>query len=181
MLFREKQQVAICLAAGALMAGFVLLRYLPLRERIKTVKQTKAAELLAVSKGRAQSKQLTVLEEQLKTLAESIGDYEARIPRQREHGVFLRRVADLMNQYDLKEQIIRPAEQIKAKELNCIPVDMQCKGRLDDLFEFFKQLQSLDRVVRIEHVKLTNDADFGGEATMETRAVIYYGARLTEG
>ena len=163
------------------MGGFVLFRYLPLRERIRTVNRTKAAELLAVSKGQAQSRQLPVLEEQLLKLAESIGDYEARIPRERELGVFLRKIADLMNEHNLKEQVIAPGDQVKAKELTCIPVKMQCKGNVSELFEFFKRLQTLNRLVRVEQVKLTNDTDYTGEVTMETRAVIYYGTRLTQG
>lgn len=164
-----------------LMSGFVVLRYLPLRKRIKIVKQTKAAELLAVSKGQTQSRQLPVLRQQSHDLAEAIGDYEARIPQQRQLGLFLREITDLMNENNLREQVIEPGEQTKTEKLNCIPVKMQCKGNLAELFQFFKRLQKLDRLIRIEQVKLTNDTGFTGEATMETMAVIYYGARLTEG
>jgi hypothetical protein len=51
---------------------------------------------------------------------------------------------------------------------------MQCKGRLTQIFEFYKQLQKLDRLVRIEQVKLVNDSSFEGEVSMETKLVIYY-------
>jgi len=164
-----------------MVGGFVLVRYLPLRKRAKGVKLTKAAKMLAVSKGRAQSEQLPVLEEQLVRLGQSIGEYEARIPRQRELGVFLRRIADLMNEHNLREQVVEPGGQIKSEELTCIPVNMKCKGRLGEVFEFYKRLQALDRLVRIEQVKLTNDTNFSGEVTMETRAVIYYAAEVEQG
>jgi Tfp pilus assembly protein PilO len=52
---------------------------------------------------------------------------------------------------------------------------------LADLFEFFKRLQALDRLIRIEQVKLTNDPDFSGQVTMETRVVIYYAAQAEQG
>jgi len=180
MLFRERQQIAICVVAAAMVGGFVLLRYLPLRKRIEIVEQAKVERMLAVTKGQAQSKQLPVLEEQLLKLQHSIGNYQARIPQQRELGVFLRKIADLMNEHNLKEQVIAPAEEVEAEELNCIPVNIQCKGKLAQVFEFCRQLQALDRLVRVEQVKLTNDTDFGGEVTMETRTVVYYGAKISQ-
>ena len=141
--------------AAAIVGGFVLLRYLPLRKRIEVVEQAKAERILAVTKGQAQSKQLPVLEEQLLKLQRSIGNYQARIPQQRELGAFLRKIADLINEHNLKEQVIAPAEGIETEELHCIPVSMQCKGKLAEIFEFYKQLQALDRLVRVEQVKLT--------------------------
>lgn len=181
MLFRERKQIVICFVAAAMAAGFVLLRYLPLRKRLAVVQQAKAQELLSVSKGQTQTRQLPVLEEQLRKLAESIGNYEARIPGERELGAFLGRIADLMNEHNLKEQVITPGGQIRGKDLICIPVDMQCRGNLAELFEFFKRLQALDRLIRIEQVKLTNDPDFSGQVTMETRLVIYYAAQSEQG
>ena len=181
MLLRERRQIVICVAAVAMVGGFVVFRYLPLRDRIKTVRQTKNAELIALNKSQAQSRQLPDLDALLAELQESTGDYEARIPQQRELGVFLRRIADLMNRHNLKEQVVEPGEQINSAKVNCIPVNVRCKGELVDLFGFFKGLQALDRLVRIEQVKLTNGVDFGGEVTMQTKAVIYCGAQVGQG
>jgi Tfp pilus assembly protein PilO len=58
---------------------------------------------------------------------------------------------------------------------------MQGKGRLKQIFEFFGRLQSLDRLVRIEQVKLVNDRDFSGEVSMQTKAVIYYRTEAGQG
>jgi hypothetical protein len=52
---------------------------------------------------------------------------------------------------------------------------------LAKIFEFYKQLQSLDRLVRVEQVKLENDGDFSGEVTMQTKTVIYYRAEAVKG
>ena len=50
-----------------------------------------------------------------------------------------------------------------------------------EIFEFFKGLQSLERLVRIEEVKLMNDAGFSGEVTLDTRAVIYFRGPVSDG
>ena len=181
MFFRERQQITIFVIAAAIIGGFVLFRYLPLQKRIKAVKGAGAAQMLAITKGQAESKQLSVLKEQKLLLQQVVGNYDINIPTQRALGGFLQRIADLMNEHNLGGQVVTPREEIRAGELNCIPLDIQCKGRLAKIFGFYKRLQSLDRLVRIEQVKLENDADFGGEVTMRTKAVVYYRAEAAKG
>jgi len=181
MQFREKRQIMLFIAAVLMVSGFVLFRYLPLHKRMKIVKQTKAAERANANEAQTRRGLLPVLEEQVSKLAESVGDYEAKIPQRRELGVFLRRITDLMNEYNLQEQVVTPRGEISSSELNCIPIDIKCKGNLTEMFEFFKGLQSLDRLVRIERIKLSNDTDFSGEVRLETRAIVYYQTVVAEG
>ncbi len=180
-MFRERQQIAIFVIAGAMVSGFVLFRYLPLQKRIRAVEQARAAQRLAITKTSAESRQVPALKGQLLKLQRTVGNYEANVPGQRALGVFLHRIANLMNEYNLREQLIQPGEEVKAERLNCIPVSMQCKGGLKQIFEFFKSLQVLDRLVRIEQIKLVNDGDFNGEVGMQTKAVIYYRAEAEQG
>ena len=174
MLFRERQQIVILCLAGAMVGGFVLFRYLPLRKRIKAVEQTRVAQTLIIDKASAESKQLPALKEQLLKLQGAVGDYESNVPNRRELGVFLHSVANLMNEHNLKEQLIQPDTEIKTDVLSCIPVNIQCKGRLEQIFGFYKGVQELDRLVRIEQVKLENKSDFSGEVYSQTKAIIYY-------
>ena len=181
MVFRERQQIAICVVAGVMVGGFVLFRYLPLQKRIKAIGQKRAAQTLAVAKAWRQRGQLPVLKEQLLKLQRAVGSHEANIPAQRALGAFLHRIANLMNEHHLKEQVIAPGKEIEVDELNCVPVEMQCKGRLKQIFEFYRRMQELDRLVRIEQVKLVNDNDFSGEVSMRTKAFIYYRPEAGQG
>ncbi len=174
MLFREGRQIAICIAALAMVCGFVLFRYLPMKGRIKSLRQNYEAQMSAISESSAKSQQLPTIRKQLLQLQTTVGNYERQIPEQRELGEFLQRIAGLMNEHNLQEQMIQPGKELKVRELNCIPVNMQCKGRLSQIFEFYRHLQELDRLVRIKQVKLINDRDFSGEVTMQTEAIIYY-------
>jgi Tfp pilus assembly protein PilO len=173
-LFRERQQAVICVAACAMIGGFVLFRHLPLRRRIKAVEQTKAAQTVVVHKALAEAEQLPALEEQLHKLEGMVGSYEAKVPGRRGLGVFLQQIANLTSEHNLRGQLVQPGEEIEADGLSCIPIDMQCKGKLKQIFGFLGSLQALERMVRIERVKLVNDSDFGGEVSMQTRTVIYY-------
>lgn len=178
MLLRERQQLAICIAAGVTVCFFLLFWYLPLHRQIKSVRQIKAAHILTISKGAADSRQLPLMKKQLLELQTRLGDYEAYIPDQNTFGGFLGRVADLMNQNNLKDQEITPGEEVKTDKFNCIPVSISCKGRLTQIFKLYHQLQSSDRLIRIERVKLSNDSSYSGQVSMETKAVIYYRAKV---
>lgn len=180
-MFREKKQIAICVAAGTMVIAFVLFRYLPLRQRIKAAERTKAAQRLAISKASMEKAQMPVLREQLLTLQQTVGNYQASIPAETDLGVFLQQIGDLMSKYDLKEQVIAPCKKIAVEGLNCIPVDVQCKGKLAQVFEFYKRMQKLDRLIRIEKVKLANDVDFSGQVSMQAKVVIYYRPKSEQG
>jgi Tfp pilus assembly protein PilO len=173
MMFRERQQVIICVAAGAMVAGFGLF-HLPLKKRAKAVERTRAAQRLAITKASAERAQLPALREQLLKLEETVGNYEANIPGNRDLGAFLQKIADLMNKHDLEEQLVQPKGELEAEDLYCISISMQCKGRLEQIFGFFRSLQLLDRSIRIEQIQLENDSDFGGEVTMRAETIIYY-------
>ncbi|MHC4539044.1 MAG: type IV pilus inner membrane component PilO [Planctomycetota bacterium] len=181
MLFREKQQMMICIMAGVTVCVFVLFWYLPLRKKLSDIDQARAAQALAMVKSAADSERVPRLKGQLLELQSELGDYESHIPEQRNVGPFLRGIADLMNEHNLKEQMVTPGPEVEADRFNCIPVSMQCKGPLTQLFKFYRRLQALDRLVRIEQVKLSNDSHYGGEVSMETKAVIYYRAKVGQG
>lgn len=159
----------------------MLFRYLPLRRTMKAIRQTKTAQTLTIAKGTADNKQLSLLKEQLLKLQRELENYEANIPGQRDIGAFLHRIADLMKEHNLSEQVIEPRKEVESEKLHCIPVNMQCKGSLMQIFKFYRQLQGMDRLVRIEQVKLTNDSDYNGQVSMEARAVIYYRAKVGQG
>ncbi len=160
------------------MCVFMLFWYLPLHKEMKVIRQAKAAQSLAIAKGAADSKQLPLMKKQLLELQAKLGNYEANIPEQNTFGGFLGRIADLMNENNLQEQEITPGEEVKADQFNCIPVSMSCKGKLVQIFKLYRQLQSLDRLIRIEQVKLSNDTGYNGQVSMETKAVIYYRTKV---
>ncbi len=181
MLSRDKQQITICVMAAAIVCVFVAFWYLPLRSEANAIKQAKVERALSIAKGTADARQLPLLKEQLLKLEARLGDYEVNIPEQRAHGVFLGRIADLMKEHDLSEQVITPGKEIEADKFNCIPVSMRCKGELAQISEFYRRLQTLDRLVRIERVKLSNDDNYSGQVSMETDAVVYYRAKVGQG
>lgn len=160
------------------MCVFMLFVYLPLHKRMKAVRQTKASQRLVIAKGAADSRQIPLLKKQLLEMRNELGNFKANIPEKNTFGEFLGSVTDLMNENNLKEQEVTPGREVKAEKFNCIPVNIRCKGELVQIFELYRQLQALDRLVRIEQVKLSNDSNYNGQVSMETKAIIYYRTKV---
>lgn len=85
-------------------------------------------------------------------------------------------ISSLMNQNNLQEQFVKPGQERKIEQLCCVPIEIRCKGRLSQMYEFHKSLQSLERLIRIETVTFSNNPDMSGQLSMETKAVIFYKA-----
>ncbi len=177
MLHCERRQIVIFVVAGALATGFVLLRYFPLRKDMQGLEEARREQKASIAKAAAEAEQLPVLKEELVELQAAVGDYEVKVPAARELGVFLQQIASLMSEQSLGEQQVQPGEEVQAGSLNCIPINIHCKGDMKRIFEFFKSLQKLERCVRIEQVKITNGRNFSGQASLDTKAVIYYRAK----
>ncbi len=162
------------MVAVILIVDFILFGYLPLHKTKIAIRQTKSALKLAINKCSAGSQQLPLLTNQLHQLQSTVSNYDVKVPTDRALGTFLQQIANLMTEHNLSEQVVTPGAEIKADNLSCIPINIQCKGTLIQVFQFYKRLQSIDRLVRVEQVKLVNDVSLTGQASMETKAVIYY-------
>ncbi len=180
MMFKKKQQLIIIIVATLLIADFVFFGYLPLKKRMDEIKQSRRDQMRIISDGLNKRKQLPGLDKQLQELERQAVNFDLQIPRERLLGDFLQKIASLMKTHELEEQLIQPNTEIKTDLLNCIPITIQCRGSLEQLFGFFESVQQLDRLVRIESIKLGNERDYSGIVSMETKANIYYRPVLKE-
>ena len=164
----------IFVVAAAGFGGFVLFRYIPLSRNFSAVKSARAEQNMIIAKGISDGEQLPVFTDQLQKLQEKLDNYEAKLPRQKDLGLFLKEIDKLMDNHNLKNQAIKPLEEIRINELICIPVSMECTGSLTDVFAFYKNLQAIDREIQIRQVKLKNTGDYSGQIKMEAQIIIYY-------
>lgn len=171
---KEKRQIAIFVMVVLMAAAFFLFKYLPSRKRLSNVKQAFAEQKLAIMKSQIEEQQLPKVRILLDDLQNQVEKFDSQIPGNRDLGIFLQQMAKLMNDHGLKEQHIQPAAEIETTTLNCIPIDMQCKGTLQQLFAFYKAFQNADRLVRIERVSFDNDINYSGKLQMKAKAIIYY-------
>ena len=96
-ILKDKQQLAIFCVILAVTAGFVFLRYMPLKNRLKTIEQTLASQKLLLSQASAEKAKLTAEQEKLLALRKASAVFDMRVPSERNLGGFLGEMANLMN------------------------------------------------------------------------------------
>jgi len=174
MYFWQRQQLTIVIIAIVVTAWFLFVSYFPLRQGERmTIEAIQEQHNYSLRTGTEVS-QLPQLRTRLKQLEMEFTDYEARVPLNTQLGLFLQQMAEMMNAYHLKDQLIEPDSAVTTNRLGCIPVDIKGTGKLRQVFGFFKSLEGLDRAVRIERVQLGNDRELTGEVKMHVRLYIYY-------
>jgi Tfp pilus assembly protein PilO len=174
MYFWQRQQLTIVIIAIVVTGWFLLVSYLPLRQGERmTIEAIHEQHNYSLRTGTEVSR-LPQLRTRLEQLEMEFSDYEARVPLTTQLGLFLQQMAEMMNTYHLKDQLIEPDSAVTTNKLSCIPVDIKGTGKLKQIFGFFKSLEELDRAVRIERVQLSNDRELAGEVKMHIKLYIYY-------
>ena len=179
MLLR-KQQMWVYVIGTLFVVDFFFYGYLPSHRRLQSLRRMKSQHARTIEAAASQEEMLPTLETRLDQAKATVKRYEGSIPSESALGVFLRQIAHIMAEHGLTDQEVIPSKETTAGELRCISVHMNCAGTLDGLFGFFRDLQGLGRLVRIEKATLKNDARFTGQVSMQTEAVIFYRPQMSQ-
>jgi len=163
------------LALGVLfLFDFVFYGYMPSHRRLQSLTRARNQHEQAINTAVAQAEALSTLEERHRETVQIVKRYEDCVPTESALGVFLGQIANIMTQHQLTDEEVEPGREVAAGQLNCIPVQMNCTGTLSAIFGFFNDLQSLQRLVRIEKIVLRNGPKFSGTVSMQAEAIIFY-------
>lgn len=168
------QQVWLYAVAVLFCADFLFCGYTPSHKRLQSLRATEAQQTHMIEAAAAQSKELPALKARLKNVEQIAGHYDAYVPQDVSLGTFLQDIARIMTEHQLTDQVVVPGKPVESGAVRCIPVHVNCKGSLRDIFGFFHDFQAMDRLVRIEKVALQNDRDFTGHVVMDADTVIFY-------
>jgi Tfp pilus assembly protein PilO len=147
---------------------------MPSQKRLQSLRQARAQQQRTIQTAAAQAAQLPALRLRLRDVEATAERYDRCVPAEGMLGVFLQQIAGIMTEHHLADQVVIPGNERQTDSVNNIPIHMTGTGRLPDVFDFFTDLQALDRLVRIEKVVLKNDGALRGRANMEVEAVIFY-------
>jgi Tfp pilus assembly protein PilO len=173
-MIQLKKQLKTLAVAAILVAAFVLLRYLPQHRKLAETKSEISCRTNVISQAGILQNKLDELTSQTSDLKNQVADFKTKIPENRDLGIFLRQIANLMDAHNLSDQVVEPALENAADKVKYIPVSMKCSGTLNNIFGFFAALKNNGRLVRISKVTLQNTKDMSGTLEMKSQAYIYY-------
>jgi Tfp pilus assembly protein PilO len=178
--FLSKQQLWVLAIGGLFLADFVLYGYLPSHERLQSLAEAKDRQMQLITTAEAKSEILPALVQRLRDTDRYATNYQQWIPTDSTLGPFLSQIATVMTDNGLSDQDVVLRPEVASKDLVCIPIHMKCVGDLNGIFGFFRDLQQLGRLVRIERTTLTHAKGSSGVVHMEADAVIFYRAQETQ-
>lgn len=171
----ERQQLIIIGVVFFVVAGFGAGSFYPLSRASTKLKSARAAQETAAVKVDHYRTMLPALREQATRLESSTSAFDIRIPERREFADLWEQIADVMNRYHLKGQIVQPGGEIAGDDINCIPISIQCSGSMSQIFDMLNSLSSFERMIRLEKLDIVNDSEFSGEVNLTAEAIVYYG------
>jgi Tfp pilus assembly protein PilO len=170
----RKQQLWVLGIGVLFVADFVLCGYWPSHNRLAALKEKKAYCEQTIQIGHAKALQLGAFRNRLSDTDEVVGRYDAYAPAEGSLGTFLRQVSEVMTKHQLSDQVVVAGKETQAEELVCIPVHITGEGALADVFGFFKDMRTMDRLVRIDRTTLRNDNTYAGRIAMDAEVIIFY-------
>lgn len=157
-----------------MLGGFAGLRYVPVlrqRQALAARMQQQSSELEEMH---MYSALLPELRNRKAELQDSLDHFTRKIPQGRDFARLWQQIADAMNECKLRDQWVQPGTEVQAGRLGCIPLTMECKGSLQQVFAFLNTVEGMDRLIRMEDVTLENSGDFDANLKMTARVAVYY-------
>ena len=170
----DKQQVIIMVLAIVVACGFTLFRYIPIVRQKQSIIEKIKTQNAVMQRVATDTARVPELERQRDQLQGQMVSFTQKVPKGRNFAQLWKQIAALMNACQLSEQLIQPGQELKSDRLCSIPLTIECKGTLDQMYNFFQSLESIDRLIRIDELKLENDADFNAFVTLHAKANVYY-------
>lgn len=170
----DKQQTVLLAAVALLAAGFGVFRYMPLLRQRQALDETIEQNRQTLEQIQTQGARLEELTAQRERLETQTAAFNAQIPAGRSFAELWRQIADLMDQCNLTDQLVQPAQPMESGQVGTIPITLACSGTMQDIYAFFQAIEQWDRLIRFEQVELTNDTTFSGSVKLNGKAHLYY-------
>lgn len=169
----EKRQVVIFTVLAVMISAFIFFQYLPVSRAIARSKEEQQIAQQQAQLDAANSIQLPVMQEKIEQLSQKVGDFDAKIPTDRDFGGFMQNITDVMNRNNLKDQLVKPSAEMNLDKISIIPVTIECSGKLNDIFGFLRDFEASPRICNLEQIRIENE-NYSGNLRLFAKGNIFY-------
>lgn len=170
----DKKKIWIAVMALSAFVVLTAFGYVPIVWQKYVIYQSLDRQSLTMDQVRECSSQLSVVEDRVAQLRPIAQIARRSIPENRQFASLWQEIAELMSSHNLQNQQVKPGAEIQEGAVNSVSLEIQCVGKLSDVFAFIGSLEKMDRLVRIEQMDLTNDKDYSGILMLSAKAKVFY-------
>jgi len=154
-------------------AAAVVFMYVPQGKRLDELRTAIATQELELSVNAAKAAVVPNLLQRIESMKLRYKDFDRRLPKRRELGGFLREISGRLNQEDLSNQLIEPGNPSREELFHTLPIIMRFKGSYLALASFLKRIDRMERLTRVQTLKIARDKK-GGGLDIELQMNIYF-------
>lgn len=170
----HKKQLLMLIAMIAATVALGGWQYYPIHRQKGEIRRTLEAQTMTMDQIREKCGRLPFLYREVLELEPRALEYDRRLPSDRQFALLWQQIAEIMNRNRLSDQLVRPGEQVCEEEICMIPLSIECTGTFEQIFGFFRDLETFDRLIRMEEIQLKNDKDLSGRLNLSARAQVFY-------
>ncbi len=170
----ERQQLVIFGIAMAIVTGFGLFQYYPLAHKADWIRKTSERQQVVSDETDQLIRQMSQLRNQVESLKPLEAEFDKKLPRTRQFAALWQQITDVMNQRGLTEQVVQREVESDDSRFGTVRIRLQCGGTFQQMFDFFRSLQTMDRFIRIESFQLTNETDYSGRVKLDAVARVFF-------
>jgi Tfp pilus assembly protein PilO len=146
----------------------------PVLKNANEIRKKHAQKKQLIQQVKFKQNNLEVINKKIEKLKTEIGNFDNEIPPRRSFSRLWKQMASIMNLCGLTEQTVQPGTEEDRGSIVAIPIKINCTGRFEDIYKFFKYIENFERVIKFENIQLISVPDSMGIVKMDAKAEVYY-------
>ena len=171
-----REQLLLGGAAAVIVVLFVWLVGLPREERLAQAQGALTDLQVEVAQRETLSDVALVTERRIRATRQELQVLTQQVPTSDKLGGFLENLEQLAAQAGLREQNVTPQPTRAAAGIGVVTLEVAFESNFRELFTFMKQLESLERLVRVTALSTQRQGDDSPVLATELTLEIYFDA-----
>ncbi len=169
MKLQSEQTLTVALILGVV-GLYVFTVHLPQKRHLKRLEQDYRQQQEKLVKAKEEYSHLGELNKKVTLLRNVVNRLYKRMPAKGEFGSSLEKIVAGLNASKLVTEEISPQSPKSEEKFSEMPININFKGNFENICTFLAGLENLDRLIRIENLRL--EGDTGSTPVIKARMVL---------
>ena len=174
MNLTDKKQITIIAVGIIVLVSFGFLGFVPIYKKNVRRNLMKAQQEIVIAQNISRVQEIPELEKRILDLQNQVCDNDARITQGRDFASIWEKITEVMSRHQLTDKLVQPGKESGSGDICAVPINIECRGRITQIYSFLKEMEGLERKIRIEKIDVLNDSSLSGNLKLRAFAMIYY-------
>lgn len=157
-----------------MVVAFYVMGYRPASQRLAALHQDIEIKQRELRDNQSRTQIRPVVEDKVRELHKKLQRFDKKLPRQQEFGQFYNDITFLGRQSALSKCFVEPAAVPRRNDRFVeLPIDLRFEGDFLNVFAFLRQIDEMQRLTRVQSLKVTSKGD-SGQVEVQLSMNIYY-------